>query len=878
MIQVHDIHIEYGDVHIGIGAAEPRLSWVASAPEGVQQLGYEIEARRGGVTQTTNRVDSAESVWVPWPFSPLVSREGTELRVRLYDENGAGPWSETVYIEAGLLKRSDWEAKWVVIDDTATKQPGPAFLARCEFEVPATAFDPRLYITGHGIYLAELNGHRIGGEELAPGWTSYRHRLVYRAHDLTGLLRPGTNVLGVWIADGWYRGKLGFNGGARHPYGEDLAILAQVEAKISGQHRCLIGADARWLRHRSAISSVGLYEGEHYDQMTEITGWSLPGLDTSGWEQVGTGVVFPGELVPATFPPVKVTQTLRPLTVEHVGNERLRWDFGQNIAGRLRVELEAKDKTTVTLRHAEAIEDGQLATRPLRRAASVDVVETGGPVKLEYSPRFTFHGFRYAEGVADFSQVEISDVTAEVLHSDMRRVGWFECSDPMLNKLHENVVWSMRGNFVSLPTDCPQRDERLGWTGDIETFVPTARFLYDCSGLLVNWLSDLAAEQKDMGTVPNFVPWVECGFSNDPTAAWGDAAVIVPWVLYERTGDAAILATQFDSMKAWVDQVYELTGRTGLWNSGFQLGDWLDPEAPPEAPDRARTDRYLVATGYHSYSARLLARVSEVLGRHSEAIRYRGISESAAIAFRNEWVSPSGRLVSDTPTALALAITFGLLETPAQYEVATNRLAELVREGDYRIKTGFVGTPLVCDALAAGGHMDDAYHLLLQTECPSWLYPVTMGATTVWERWDSMLPDGSVNPGEMTSFNHYALGAVADFLHRKVGGLAPLEPGYRAVEIAPIPGGGVNWAKTKHLTPFGSCAVSWEREGEDFSVDVTLPAGVRAEIVLPGSGERIAAVGPDRVTLHDRIRPADADPERPKLHNLHDPIEKAVTH
>ncbi len=373
----------------------------------------------------------------------------------------------------------------------------------------------------------------------------------------------------------------------------------------------------------------------------------------------------------------------------------------------------------------------------------------------------------------------------------MERTGWFECSDPLINRLHENVVWSMRGNFFDIPTDCPQRDERLGWTGDLQVFSPVAAFLYDSYGFLASWLQDLAAEQREMGGI---VPAVVPNTLNGPlqgTAAWGDAAVIVPWVLYQRFGDEAILAAQFESMRAWVDWIEDFAGENRLWDDGFQFGDWLDPAAPPESPGDARTDPYLIATAYFARSAELVGRAAGVLGRGEEEAHYLALANEVRQAFAREYVTPAGRLLSDAQTAYTLAIEFGLLTDPEQRQHAAERLHALVRAGGYHIGTGFVGTPLICDALCNTGAYADAYRLLLQRECPSWLYPVTMGATTIWERWDSMLPDGSVNPGEMTSFNHYALGAVADWLHRTVGGLAPAQPGYRQIAVRPRPGGGL---------------------------------------------------------------------------------------
>jgi alpha-L-rhamnosidase len=547
-------------------------------------------------------------------------------------------------------------------------------------------------------------------------------------------------------------------------------------------------------------------------------------------------------------------------------------DFGQNLVGRVRLRVEGPAGTVVTLRHAEVLEDGELGTRPLRQAAATDryVLRGGGPE--EWEPAFTFHGFRYVEVDGWPGELARDALRAVVLHSDLRRTGWFECSDELINRLHENVVWGMRGNVLDVPTDCPQRDERLGWSGDIQVFAPTASFLYDCTGFLSSWLADLAVEQVDVGTVPLYVPYIPLPFPLAPTAAWGDAAVVVPWVLYERTGDAAVLERQYASMTRWVDQVADLAGEDHLWDAGMQLGDWLDPSAPPDRPADARTDRYLVATAYHAWTARLLSRAATVLGRDDDARRYGALADAVQAAFVGEYVTPSGRLVSDAPTAYALALCFDLLLSPEQRRRAGRRLVELVQADDHRIGTGFVGTPIICDALSLVGAHDTAYHLLGQRECPSWLYSVAMGATTIWERWDSMLPDGSINPGDMTSFNHYALGAVADWLHRTVAGLAPAAPGYRRIRVAPRPGGGLRYAAASHLTPFGPAEVRWTRDGDRLDVDIRVPAGVVAEIELPDPSWVPAEVGPGSHRFSCAFRAVEDDPRPPRL----DPFGRPV--
>ena len=395
----------------------------------------------------------------------------------------------------------------------------------------------------------------------------------------------------------------------------------------------------------------------------------------------------------------------------------------------------------------------------------------------------------------------------------------------------------MRDNFVSIPTDCPQRDERLGWTGDIQAFAPTAAFHYSCTGLLSSWLTDLAVEQKAYGTVPWYVPVIPGGFWTPPTpaAVWGDAATVVPWELYRATADTGLLRQQYDSAKGWVDLVDSLAGEDHVWDCSMQLGDWLDPSAPPEDPMRAMTDPHLVATAFFAHSARILAQWAQVLDKPQEAAHYGQLADAIGEGFRARYTDGAGHLSSDTQTAYALTIAFDLAGDEERRAVAGKRLAELVEASGGNVATGFAGTPALTAALSATGHAEHAYRLLMETSCPSWLYAVTMGATTTWERWDSMLPDGSINPGGMTSFNHYALGAVAAWLEQVVGGLTPAEPGYRVIEVAPQPGGGLSWAESVHRTPFGWAASSWRTDDDGtLSLDVVVPVGATARVSLPG--------------------------------------------
>ena len=445
---------------------------------------------------------------------------------------------------------------------------------------------------------------------------------------------------------------------------------------------------------------------------------------------------------------------------------------------------------------------------------------------IDWEPKFTIHGFRYAEITGYTGDLASLRIRGRVYHSDMPRTGWLETSNPALNRLHENVVWSMRSNFVDIPTDCPQRDERLGWTGDLQVFAPTASYLFDCSGFLAGWLKDLEIEQRRFGTVPWYVPVIPGAPEWTPVrpgALWGDVAVLTPWVAYERFGDAGIVAQQYTSARSWIDQVDRLSGPSHLWRSGQQLGDWLDPTAPPDQPAAAMTDPYLVSTAYFALSARRLAASATLLGHSDDASRYATLADEVATAFRSEYFTSDAQIVESTQTALSLAIAFGLLEDAG---LAGRTLAELVRAGGNTIGTGFAGTNVILDALTSTGHLQTAYALLLCESTPSWLSMVNKGATTIWERWDSMLDDGSVNPGGMTSFNHYALGSVADWMHRVIGGLEATAPGYRSVRIAPRPGGRLTWAEARHESPYGVVSCSWRIADDVLTVTATLPTGV----------------------------------------------------
>ncbi|RAX20683.1 MULTISPECIES: alpha-L-rhamnosidase [unclassified Actinomyces] len=859
---------------LAVETATPRLSWrISGAPDGWRQEGYEVEVTRaGGEGHETEvaTVKSAEQILVPWPTTPLASRQSATVRIRVRGRTdhvdraafpsgaeaaqpGAGappasaedsawsPWSARVEVEAALLDAAEWEAAFIAPVDIGGVGERAPVVSRT-IEVPDGLLTARLRATAHGVCEPSINGVRVDDSVLNPGWTSYTHRLQVVTWDVTELLQPGTNRIDVLLGNGWWRGHLGYLGDAA-VYGDRLALAAQLELTAADGTRTVIVTDESWTAAESAVVADDLYDGQTTDLRLADSGASAHRVEIVSAAPSGAarGATSP-KLVPQAAPRIRPTGALPARRVWNSPSGKTLVDFGQNAVGVTRLTVRGLEAgTEITIRHAEVLEDGELGTRPLRGARATDtwILPDAGEHVLR--PTLTLHGLRYAE-VSGVPDLAAQDIELIIIGSDLEPAGTFACSHPLLNRLHDNVVWSTRGNFVSIPTDCPQRDERLGWTGDIQAFAPTAAYLFDTTSFLQSWLTDLAAEQYADGGVRHFTPTFEPAVRQAPAAAWGDAATLVPWAVYEATGDPEVLRAQLPSMRAWVDRVAALAGEDRIWSGGFQFGDWLDPTAPPDRPADAKADPDVVATAYFARSARVVADTADRLNEAVVAAHYRRLADEARAAFNRAFVTPAGRIHSDAQTVYALAICWGLLPTAQQRAFAGERLADLVRLSGFHIATGFVGTPLVIPALVATGHADVAGRLLLQTECPSWLYPVTMGATTIWERWDSMLPNGDINPGEMTSFNHYALGAVADWLHRGLAGLSPAVPGWGHVEIAPAPIDGVTSAATSHLSPYGRIAVSWEVHNGVLELTADLPVGVTGTVRLPDHSPDTAAV------------------------------------
>jgi alpha-L-rhamnosidase len=859
LIEHHNHNDADTNLPVHTGHRQPRLSWRFEATDdtltGWHQTHYRIKLSAWGQPHEEICVESPDSVLVPWPGDPLLSISSCRVKVRVegkdaYQNIVSSFWSEETTVEI-VPSQDQLTANSI---GSAQPQPdGPLRPLRFRKSFNVSEFDgivdkAKLYITAYGVYQAFINGKRVGSDEMAPGWTSYTHRHLYQCHDVRGLLRPGSNIIGIEVAEGWYAGRLGW-AGQRQVYGKDLGVFAELQVVATEKDGAItIITDDTWKCGYGPLITSEIYDGEIYDHKNEQVGWNdEPNLEKSG-EWMPTKVLPPTEtkLLPSEVPPVKVTAPIKPTRIFDSKSGKTIIDFGQNIVGKLHLKYLLKPPGhEIVFRHAEVMEDDELGVRPLRSAEAKDTIVSDGEAIENWSPQHTFHGFRYVEvnGWHPSDKqcpMTMESIEALVMHTDMRRTGWFSCSDPLVNKLHENTVWSMRGNFLSIPTDCPQRDERLGWTGDIQVFGPSANFLFDTSAMLGHWLEDVASEQAENDGIPPFVvPNILTSDTGDnswgrfPQAVWDDVVILLPWSLYCAFGDVEILGRQYPSMQIWLKQGVK-RGADDLWDASFhQLGDWLDPSAPPDRPGEAKTDGTFVADAYLVHVTRLMSEISDIIGHKGEAARYTVEHKKLRKAFGRKYITIEGLPVADTQTGLALAIVFDLFKTPDQAKVAAARLERAVKLANFKVATGFVGTPIVTHALSSVGLQNLAYRMLFEKECPSWLYPITMGATTIWERWNSMSPDGSINPGEMTSFNHYALGSIVNWLHEVVGGISPLKPGWKHSLIRPVPGGSLTHAEVMHETPYGMLSCKWSIDAGQFKLSLVVPPNTTANVVMP---------------------------------------------
>ncbi|MGC2887578.1 MAG: glycoside hydrolase family 78 protein [Candidatus Acidiferrum sp.] len=847
-LAVKNLRCEYKVDPLGIDVKKPRLSWeLASAENGVMQTSYEIrvaetesELAKGKVIWDSGKKESDASIQVEYEGPSLASERIYYWRVRVADNHGhLSDWSKTARWEMGLLEAADWKAKWItpnLVEDETKSNPSP--MLRSEFSVKRKVERARLYATAMGLYEMSLNGKRVGDQYFTPGWTAYDFRYQYQTYDVTSLVKNGGNCIGAMLGDGWFRGRLAWDN-KRNTYGKKLALLAQLVITYTDGKQEIVGTDDKWKAATGAVLESDIYNGETYDARLERVGWNEAGYKDGEWKGVTPVEAPKAKLVAPAGPAVKEIEEIKPVKVFRTPGGDTVLDMGQNMVGWVKFRLTAPAGTTVTLRHAEVLDkEGNFYTANLRSAKETIRYTSRGAGTETFEPHFTFQGFRYVAVSGWPGEVKPEDFTGVVVHSAMERTGTFESSNPLLNQLEHNIIWGQKGNFLDVPTDCPQRDERLGWTGDAQVFAPTASFNFDTAGFYTKWLRDVALDQEDDGAVPFVIPNAlshETRKGAAASAGWADVSVVVPWTVYQAFGDARILEEQYPSMKAWVEYMRRQAGERYIWSNGFSFGDWLAFATTESDYPGATTDKDLIQTAYFARSTELLAKTAQVLGKTEDAADYAALENKIAGAFQKEFVTPNGRLASNTQTAYALALAFGLLPESERAEAAARLAADVRKFG--HLTTGFLGTPLLCQTLSDYGYLNEAYMLLNRKEYPSWLYPVTKGATTIWERWDGIKPDGSFQDPSMNSFNHYAYGAIGDWMYRVLAGIELDEhaPGYKHTFIQPHPGGGLTHASASVDSMYGRVASGWEIANGKLTVTIQVPANTTATVRLPNA-------------------------------------------
>jgi len=840
MLEVTDLRCEYKVNPIGIDVARPRLSWkIKSDSRGVLQTAYHVQVSHDDSTFTnivwdSGKVNTDQSVHVEYTGSALKSRTRYYYRVKIWDNKGnISDWSEPAFWEMGLIESSEWKADFITPDfgvDGDNSEACP--MLRKTFRVNGKVKRARIYATSLGLYELYLNGTRVGDFLFTPGWTSYNKRLQYQTYDITDMLSDGENTVGIILGNGWYKGNLAWEK-KKNIFGDKLAALMQMHITYEDGKEEVVVTDNGWKASTGPILMSEIYHGEIYDARLEKEGWSTNAFDDSEWRGVKVLDKPKNILVAQVNEPVRKIEEIKPVAIITTPSGETVLDMGQNMVGWLRFAVEGEAGTVVTIKHAEVLDkEGNFYTKNLRSARQTIQFILKGQGREVFEPHFTFQGFRYVKVEGYPGELSLDNFTGVVIHSDMERTGSFKCSDELVNQLQHNILWGQKGNFVDVPTDCPQRDERLGWTGDAQVFIRTACFNMNTALFFTKWLKDLKADQLDNGGVPYVIPHV-LGEDSHSSAAWGDAATICPWTIYLCYGDRRILEEQYESMKSWVEYIKSQGPDEYLWNTGFHFGDWLGLDAK-EGSYVGATSKEFIATAFYAYSTSLVAKAAKILGKEDDVEKYEELYLKIIEAFRKEFVTPNGRIASPTQTAHVLALMFDLLEEKDK-ERAIKTLVEYLKENEYHLTTGFVGTPYLCPVLSRYGYNDIAYKLLMQKDYPSWLYQITKGATTIWEHWDGIKEDGSFWSEDMNSFNHYAYGSIGEWLYRVVAGIDTDEekPGYKHVYIKPQPDRSLSFAEATLKSMYGEIKSAWTWNENNMELIICIPPNTTATVILP---------------------------------------------
>lgn len=820
-MKIYDFKVEYQDVPIGLTTKNPRFSWkLDSAVRETVQKSYYIQViKEGRTVWDSTKIETSDSILVPYAGEAL--EEESRYQVKLAVENNHGEMAEAyTSFETGVFDPQTFQARMITHDFPDKETACPVFYRR--FRAEKKAAKAVIYLTAHGVYEARLNGGRIGNDRMAPGWTSYHNRLQYQQYDITELLQE-ENEIAITVGNGWYKGIFSFD---LRPdrYGDRVEVFAEIHIIYEDGTKEVIATDKNWNVRTGEIRYSEIYMGET--------------IDTNAPE-VREGTVSETEFDKSILRaqengPVRITRRIPAQRCFTAPNGERLVDFGQNITGLAEVKIKGKRGQKIVIRHAETLDkDGNFYPDTLRSAKSIDTYICNGEEQV-FLPHFTFHGFRYicVEGI---EELKPEMFTACVMHSDMEKTGNFWCSNPKVNQLQSNIEWSQRDNFLDIPTDCPQRDERLGWTGDAQIFSWTASYLRNTARFFSKWMRDVAADSSLEKGVPHVVPDILGSYSS---SAWSDVAVIVPWAVYQTYGDQRILEESWKCMHEWVDYIRNHCNENGLWMTGFQYGDWLALDKEESADRTGATDKYMVANAYYLYVTDLVRQTAEILGYPEDAKRYKELYDVTLESFRKEYYTERGRIVSETQTGCVISLYFNLARDQDRETILKTLLTNIDNHKNH-LATGFVGTPYLCHVLSENGAHDMAAKLFMREDYPSWLYAVNMGATTIWERWNSIMPDGTFDVSGMNSLNHYAYGSIGDWIYRKIGGINQLEPGYHRFCVKPMFVKGIEEARAEFESPYGRISSYWRCKDGKIRVEVQVPANTAAVICLPEKEEEI---------------------------------------
>lgn len=843
--------MDYEREQVGI-THMPQFGWIfESDKRNVMQTSYELQiagdADFSEIIFQSGRVESNASAQVEAAGVKLASMNRYYVRVKAAAAGEETDWATASFV-TGLMDNQEWKAEFITAEEESDADNSKGTYVRKPFSLKGKVKEAFACTTALGLYNFYINGKKVGTDELTPGWTSYLKHLCYQTYDVTEYLKEGDNAMGAILAAGWFKGMMGFDGlvKRRNHYGKNAAFLVQMLVRYEDGSEEVFVTDESWTGEDAPVVFAEIYDGEVYDANKEIEGWAEAGTPSGNWKQVRTVAYDMSVLTAQGSGKVAEIEEVKAKRIFQTPQGDTVIDFGQNMSGHIQVTAQGKAGDVIELHCFEVLDAaGNVYLDNLRGVKQAMKYTFAKDGEITYKPSFTFMGFQYAKIVSFPGEPCLDNFTVYTLHSKMDPTGSIECSNPDLNQLAHNILWGLKSNFVDVPTDCPQRDERLGWTGDAQIFCRTACFLMNTYSFYRKWLKDVEADQTPEGGVAHVVPDIISGNEGDnwllkqgshSAAAWADVAVINPWTMYLTFGDTEILKQQYHSMKGWIDFM-QTHAVDYIWNYKLQFGDWVALDAE-EGSYFGATPNDLTCTAYFAYSTGLFVKIAELLGNKEDAEKYTDLYNKIVAKFQKTFFDENGIMTAQTQTAHIVALYFGL--TPEEYKEKTIQgLLKLLEKENGHLVTGFVGTPYFCHALSQNGHVKEAYELLLKDDFPSWLYQVKMGATTVWEHWDGLKPDGTMWSPDMNSFNHYAYGAIGEWIVRVAAGLEidETKPGYKHSVIYPRMGGGLDYLKAEYQSVYGAVRSHWEDKGSEAVLHVSIPVNTTATICLDGAKE-----------------------------------------